>query len=142
MRRQPDRAQVSGYACVSDSNGVVGRGSHMKWSLVIVLAALVVAPAAAQAEPSLSIEVVSNRADVISGGDALVAVKLPAGVKASTVRVTNGGHDITQAFALRPDGRSEGLVTGLSGGRNVLTATAPGTGAGSATIVTHPNGGP
>src|SRR3954452_15320007 len=114
----------------------------MKRSLSIALAALVVAPAAAHAQGSLQVQVLSDRADVISAGDALVAVKLPAGVDASKVRVTNGGHDITDAFAVRSDGRFEGLVTGLSDGRNVLRATAPGADAGSATIGNHPNGGP
>ncbi|HEY3189932.1 MAG TPA: DUF6351 family protein [Solirubrobacteraceae bacterium] len=121
-------------------------------SLFTALAALLLAgPGAAahaakskaRARPAgLAVEVLSNRADVISGGDALVAVRLPAGVDASAVRVTAGGRDVTSAFARRPDGRFEGLVTGLADGRNVLTATAPGRKAANATIVNHPNGGP
>src|SRR3954465_12748319 len=81
----------------------------MKRSLFVALAALVVAPAAAHAQGSLQVQVLSNRADVISAGAALVAVKLPAGVDASKVHVTNSGDDITDTFALRSDGRFEGL---------------------------------
>jgi hypothetical protein len=121
-------------------------------SLTIALAALLVVPAASadaakhkktRAVPAgLAVEVLSNRADIISGGDALVAVKLPDGVDASRVRVTIGSRDVTSAFAPRPDGRFEGLLTGLADGRNVVTASAPGRRAATATIVNHPNGGP
>jgi len=118
--------------------------------LVITLVALLALPAAALGKPrakkplpaGLAVEVLSNRADVISAGDALVAVKIPAGVDASKVRVTAGGRDVTSAFATRPDGRFEGLVTDLVVGRNALTASAPGRQSASTTIVNHPNGGP
>jgi hypothetical protein len=99
--------------------------------------------AQAQAAPAdLSIAVLSNRADLISGGDALVAVGLPKGVDARAVRVQVGRRDVTSAFAMRPNRRFEGLVTGLANGANVLTATAPGAGTGRLTITSHPNGGP
>ena len=73
-----------------------------------------------------SIDVLSNRADLISGGDALVAVKLAAGTDPATVRVNLNGNDITSAFAAREDGSFSGLVTGLVVGKNVLTARSPG----------------
>ena len=75
--------------------------------------------------PTLGIDVLSNRADVISAGDALVEVRIPAGVSVAKVRVFDDGRDVTSAFAVRPNGRFEGLVTGLSLGPNVLTATRP-----------------
>ena len=49
------------------------------------------------------ISVVSNRADLISGGDALVSVDLIANPRA--IRVELNGSDITDAFAIRPNGR-------------------------------------
>ena len=61
----------------------------MRRRLVPIVFGLLVsaaAPAAAQAA-SLGIDVLSNRADLISAGDALVEVKIPAGVNASKVRV-------------------------------------------------------
>ncbi|HXD58370.1 MAG TPA: DUF6351 family protein [Thermoleophilaceae bacterium] len=77
------------------------------------------------------IDVLSDRADLISGGDALVAVT-PANAK-----VTLNGRDITSEFANRPNGRYEGLVTGLSLGGNTLSAAGA-----RATILNHPIGGP
>ncbi len=109
-------------------------------SLVAWLAASVAQAAAGSSD--LRIDVVSNRADVISGGDALVAVHLPAGVKASKVKVTLDGRDVTADFAMRPNGRYQGLITGMRVGRNVLTATAPGAPANRAVIRNHPAGGP
>jgi hypothetical protein len=89
----------------------------------------------------LKVEVLSNRADLISGGDALVRIRLPRGVKASTVRVRVGTRDVTRSFARRPNGAYEGLVRRLRLGPNVVRATAPGY-AGKVTITNHPNGGP
>src|SRR5581483_11311771 len=82
-----------------------------------------------------------NRADLISGGQALVTVHLPAGADPSLARVALNGNDITPAFAVRPNGRYEGLVTGLTDGPNKLTATMTGA-AGAITITNHPIGGP
>src|SRR3954447_7508539 len=67
------------------------------------------------------LEVLSNRADLISGGDALVAARLTDDVNPATVHVDVDGVDVTSAFALRPNGRFEGLVTGLKAGENALT---------------------
>jgi hypothetical protein len=88
------------------------------------------------------IRVLSNRADVISAGDARVAIDLPAGTNASQVVVKVGDRDVSGSFARRPNGRFEGLVTGLAVGPNVLTASVPGQPTATATIVNHPNGGP
>src|SRR4051794_23374799 len=82
------------------------------------------------------IRTLSNRADLISGGDALVEVS-PAG---ATVDVD--GRDVTSAFAVREDGRYEGVLTGLRDGDNTVTARAPGTDGAQLTIVNHPVGGP
>ncbi|MFC6287066.1 DUF6351 family protein [Nocardioides sp. GCM10027113] len=93
----------------------------------------------------LAIEVLSNRADLVSGGDVLVAVPVPPGVDPQSVRVRVDGRDVTDRFAAqldgRPDGRLLGLVDGLVEGDNVLTARAPGH-RGSTVLTNHPNGGP
>jgi Tannase-like family of unknown function (DUF6351) len=86
------------------------------------------------------ITVLSNRADLISGGDALVSVDLLANPRA--VRVELNGNDITDAFAIRTNGRFEGLVTGLKEGKNLLRVR-PGNGVGRwIEITNHPIGGP
>lgn len=86
------------------------------------------------------ITIVSNRADLISGGDVLVSVDLRASPRA--VKVQLNGRNISEAFAVRPNGRFEGLVTGLVGGTNVLRVR-PGNGVGRwIEITNHPIGGP
>ena len=62
----------------------------------------------------IQIKTLSNRADLISGGDALVEVVLPPRTRPSKVRVDVDGRDVTGAFAVRPNGRYMGVVTGLS----------------------------
>ena len=90
----------------------------------------------------IDLVVLSNRADLISGGDALVQAVLPNKVAPSSVHVSLNGADITSAFAVRPNGNFEGLVTGLAVGDNDLAASA-GTGPTShLTITNHPSGGP
>src|SRR5207248_2977030 len=61
-----------------------------------------------QANDNLTeIRILSNRADLISGGDALVEIVLPEKAKArpDQVKVDVDGHDVTSAFAVRNDGR-------------------------------------
>ena len=105
----------------------------------VVLMMSVVAPAHAA---HLKITSLSDRPDVVSGGDVLLAVSLPKGVSAATVRVRAGRRNVTRRFGRRADGRFEGLVTGLKVGRTVLRATARHAKPGRLTIVNHPNGGP
>ena len=73
------------------------------------------------------IRVLSNRADLISGGDALVEILLPAKAKArpDQVRVDVDWSDVTSAFVVRADGRFYGLVNGLPNGESVLRAQVP-----------------
>ena len=115
-------------------------------------AALVIVTPAAAAHRSpdpLQIHVLSTRADLVSGGDALVEVVLPTGTDASRLRVHlasgDGFRDVSDAFAVRPGGRVLGLVEALPTGRSVLIAAAGGRhGPATAriTLTNHPNGGP
>jgi hypothetical protein len=112
----------------------------MRRTVVLVLGlALVGAPAAHGSGPwdrggrgegqhgKLAIRVLSNDARLISGGDALVEITLPARARVRDLRVRlDAGkvdRDVTSAFARRPDGRLQGLVTGLRVGRNELEAS-------------------
>src|SRR5215208_6830463 len=101
-------------------------------------------PAGALSSPSdrLHVRVLSNRADLISGDDALVAVALPRGARPSQVRMTLGDANVTGDFAVRANGRYEGELEGLRHRRNVLTATAPGATSDRIVIRNHPIGGP
>ena len=101
-------------------------------------------PGATQAKPGASnaIKVLSNRADLISGGDALVEVLLPAGAPATSVVMTLNGKDVTSQFALRDNGRYMAQLTGLALGDNSLSARIGGASAGSVSMIIHPIGGP
>ena len=94
------------------------------------------------ATSNLTIDVLSNRADLISEGDALVQIKVPSGVDPSSVRVDVGGRDVTGAFAVRSDGRFLGRVENLALGPNVLTAKLNKQHGARLTITNYPKGGP
>jgi hypothetical protein len=111
-------------------------------AVALVAAGLVPVARATTLTPSadVSIQVLSGRADLVSGGDALVRVGLPDGVRSATVDVN--GRDVTKQFALRPNGRFEALLTGLTLGRNDVRASTPDGHAAVLTITNHPQGGP
>jgi hypothetical protein len=106
--------------------------------------------ASAGASQNLRLLVLSNRADLVSDGNALVEVLLPPRVDASRLRVVlatdHGLRNVSDAFARRANGRVEGLLEGLPVGKSVLIAAVVGAPHGSApariTITNHPNGGP
>ncbi|MBC7470081.1 MAG: hypothetical protein H7322_12215, partial [Ramlibacter sp.] len=79
---------------------------------------------------------------MVSGGDALVEVVLPAGASASALKVDVDGRDVSSAFAVRADGRVTGLVIGLANGNNVLSASADGATAAKLLVTNAPRGGP
>src|SRR5882672_7337034 len=93
------------------------------------------------------IRTLSNRADLISGGDALVEVQVPGHVTPDAVVISLNGHDTTAAFTRNTAARSfRGLVSGLADGRNTLEAGARehhGSGhTEKLEITNHPIGGP
>jgi hypothetical protein len=84
---------------------------------VLVLAACagtLLAPLAAEARMSAPrIKVLSNRADLVSGGDALVRVTLPRGVRPSRLRLSAGHPNVTRALRRTGPRRLDGRVRGL-----------------------------
>src|SRR5205085_5297741 len=112
------------------------------WTLSLcAMLALGLAPANAQTGAP-TIQVLSNRADLISGGDALVQINLPPAVNpVMGVKVSLNGGLINTMFAVRPNGRFQGLVTGLRDGDNLLSVSTP-QGRAQITITNHPIGGP
>jgi hypothetical protein len=111
----------------------------MRWAGVcaIVVFAALASPGTALAHhrDAPRIEVLSNRADLISGGNALVAVT------GRVERITLNGADVTSEFAWRR-GRLVGLVEGLDVGRNELRARSRRGPGARITITNHPIGGP
>src|SRR5689334_7907709 len=101
---------------------------------LLALVVLGFATAPAQAAGDLRIEVLSNRADTISGGDALVQVVRPQDASDQPFTVMVGDRDETGRF----DSDGVGLIDGLENGPNVVTATL-GDGLGARiTIINHP----
>jgi hypothetical protein len=115
-------------------------------TVLAVVLGLVVSPGAvASARPrhGLGITVLSNRPDLLSGGDALVEIVLPPrGDVPRALVVRRNGADITRRFAVRGNGRLIGLVTGLRLGRNQLTVNARGVRGARLELTNHPIGGP
>jgi hypothetical protein len=126
-----------------------GRGGRLRFSVDLVgtpqsvrFAPRAKRATAAGAPRPITIRTRSNRADLISDGQALVAIRLPRGARAAGLRVRLGKRNVTKAFSHRTGRRLEGVVKGLRLGRNRLVATAPGTRGARLTITNHPNGGP
>jgi hypothetical protein len=109
--------------------------------LVGVLAAAALAGPALATRPhgGLTIKVLSGRADLVSGGDALVAI---AGVRSTHgLTVKAGGSDQTSAFATRDDGKVVGLIRDLPLGRSSIVARTERRAA-KLVLTNHPIGGP
>jgi hypothetical protein len=107
-------------------------------ALLLVFGFLTAGEAAAN-PARLAVEVLSNRADLVSGGDALIKVSVP---NHTTVRVELNGRDVTGALRAQPDGNLVGVIEGMAVGRNDITAR-PRFGAGARlTVTNHPIGGP
>jgi hypothetical protein len=92
----------------------------------------------------MTINTLSNRADLISGGAALVELKTPGFQFPAALKIDRDGTDITSAFSVLASGRIIGMVTGLKNGTNTISAkTTDGSWVGAQLVITnHPIGGP
>ncbi len=91
----------------------------------------------------MQIKVLSTRPDLVSGGKALVQIVLPHGVRPATVHLQLGARNVTDEFARRPNGKFEGLLTGLAQRPQRAHRRACKNGYGARlTITNHPIGGP
>jgi hypothetical protein len=93
-----------------------------------------------------AVRVLSNRADLISDGQALVGLALPRHKSLSDAEATlandSGEQSVNGIFHELPSGRNQGLLEDLELGKNVLTVTLPNGRSRSVVITNHPNGGP
>ena len=117
----------------------------LQWGVLVcvagMLAACVGSPGSRFDSGGVEIKVLSNRADLVSGGDALVEVVLPKAATATDLHVDVDGRDVSNAFKQGTGGRIVGLITGLKDGANVVTAKL-GKGGARLTITNYPIGGP
>jgi hypothetical protein len=86
-----------------------------------------------------TVSVLSGRADLVSGGDALVAIGGVRSTRGLTVKVD--GDDQTNAFSVDVHGRVLGLVHDLPLGKSSIVAWTP-RGAARLVVTNHPIGGP
>ena len=98
-------------------------------------------------DADLEIRTLSNRADLISSGDALVEVQLSRNLQAQKVELRLNGRNVTSQFHYDAAGRRlVGLLTGLAEGRNELAAEESGHGRrkthATLKITNHSRGGP
>jgi hypothetical protein len=91
-------------------------------------------------EPLLQIRTVSNRADLVSGGDAMVQITLPPDTAPDGLHVTVGARDVTSEFAVRSDGRILGVIRGLAEGLNKVSVDLGGKNGASLPITNRTNG--
>ncbi len=96
---------------------------------------------------NFDIKTLSNRADLISDGDALVQVTVPKNVPMKKVTLSLNGADVTGSFvADAAAGTLRGVLTGLAVGANTFIADSNGNGNGrpyaTLTITNHVRGGP
>src|SRR5258708_650817 len=112
----------------------------MKTFLLASLLGLSLATTTAQSPsgPPLAVTVLSSHPDMVSGGDALVAVTAPS----SDIQVTLNGADVTSKFHLDWERHAiVGLVPGLRDGKNTIVAKA-GKSSVSLVVTNHPVTGP
>src|SRR5216117_1202144 len=116
----------------------------MKSSLLALGAVFLVTAQAGEDPSNFEIVTLSNRADLISGGDALIEVRVPKNVPLNGVRLSLNGHDVTGAFTANAAAPTlRGLVSGLVEGRNDFAAGESHGGREARLVITnHPVGGP
>jgi hypothetical protein len=93
----------------------------------------------------VTVEPLSSRADLVSGGSTLLRLRLPSGAAIPSPKVTVGGQDVSSAFKQEPGSQALlGVIGGLANGTNTVVVSS-GTEAsirGQLALVNHPVSGP
>jgi len=98
---------------------------------------------AAMAAQGLVLRTLSSRPDMISGGDVLVQITLPAKVSLPEFGATLNGRDVTRLFRPnRTPGVLIGRVEGLALGKNTLEVRTGASHRGQLELINHPITGP
>ena len=88
------------------------------------------------------IRVLSNRADLISGGDALVEITADDSALLSGAKVMLGDREVTEHLTATSEGSLKGLLEGMSLGANTVTVVLADASVLERQIINHPSGGP
>lgn len=105
-------------------------------------AALAVAQSAVPAPLRVIPQVLSSRADMISGGDVLIRVPVPAGLSAADLSLRLDDTDISDRFTFTRDGQLIARLKGLQLGSAMFEAWVGDQMAGTVKLVNHPLSGP
>ena len=100
------------------------------------------APAAQAKGKSPKIKVLSNRADLLSQGDALVAISLPKRAAKASLDIELNGDSVSGQFRKTSKRSLEGLLKGMGDGKNVLEVRMKDGRGAKLKLRNHPNGGP
>src|SRR5882672_7052184 len=119
----------------------------IKSSFLALGALLAVSTQAGEDRSNFEIVSLSNRADLVSGADALLEVRVPKNVPLNQLTLRLNGRDVTRAFMTNAAARVlRGVVTDLVDGDNEFVAEAHGHGHSELQarlrITNHPIGGP
>ncbi|MGJ8668960.1 MAG: DUF6351 family protein [Oceanococcus sp.] len=87
------------------------------------------------------IEILSNRADMISGGDVLVSLRAAEGKSLAELNVSLNGDNISDSFHSGPEGQMMARIDSLQLGDNTLIASST-SGQTQTIIRNYPNEGP
>jgi hypothetical protein len=98
-------------------------------------------PDAALPASTLTIDVLSSRPDMVTGDDALVAVRYPAGAATDQISVIVDNRDVTSAFGVQGD-KLVGLVEGLPLGDSTILASLRGEAPAELVVTAYPITGP
>jgi len=128
----------------SEVDGVKAARTTVGLGLGATVLLLALAGAGAEAGPTrgpaVEVRVLSPRADLVTGGDALLEVSAPAA--AGRPQVDVGGRGVSRAFTRMRPGVWRGLVTGLPLGRSEVRAALPDGRGARLAVTNHSTGGP
>jgi len=102
---------------------VIGRAAAVAAAAAAVLAVAGNREGLSQSRVPLEIRTLSSRPDLVSGGDALVEIKVPAGTPLNQLTLMLNGKDVTSRLKGDPTGSYRGLIDGMTLGTNKLAAS-------------------
>jgi hypothetical protein len=94
------------------------------------------------AAPSATVSVLSSRAEVVSGGNALIRVAVPPTAALNSLIIYLNDTDVTSSFRPDASGGLMGLISGLRLGDNSIRVSGSGVRASELVLRNHPIAGP
>jgi Tannase-like family of unknown function (DUF6351) len=117
---------------------------RLVFAFASILAAVIANNSLAQAPTQFAIKILSSPSYAVTGGDALVEVRIPASTPLSDVSIKLNFQDVTSLFRAADASSLRGVIGGLKLGSNVLTAGPRSTGQilAKISVFNYPSTGP